>query len=138
MVKFRTMSEDAESAGPRFADRRDDRVTRVGRILRRSRIDELPQCINLLRGDMSIIGPRPERPEFVSVFADSIAFYAKRHLIKPGLTGWAQVHEGYGASVEDTQRKLERDLYYLKHQSLGLDLRIAAATMSSILRFAGR
>jgi exopolysaccharide biosynthesis polyprenyl glycosylphosphotransferase len=138
MVKFRTMRQDAELGGPRFAGRGDERVTRVGRVLRRTRIDEIPQFSNLLRGDMSIIGPRPERPEFVCDFAASIPFYEKRHLIKPGLTGWAQVHEGYGASVEDTQRKLERDLFYLKHQCFGLDLRIAAATMSSVVRFAGR
>ena len=87
---------------------------------------------------MSLIGPRPERPEFVGGFAESLPFYNKRLLMKPGLTGWAQVHEGYSASLEDTRRKLERDLYYLKHQSLGLDIRIMAATVSSIVRLEGR
>jgi lipopolysaccharide/colanic/teichoic acid biosynthesis glycosyltransferase len=138
MTKFRTMRVDAEAAGPRFAHRRDQRVTRVGRILRLSRIDELPQSISLLRGDMSLIGPRPERPEFVEAFSKTIPFYCKRHLIKPGLTGWAQVHEGYSSCAGDTVRKLERDLYYLKHQSIGLDLRILAATVSSIVRLGGR
>jgi exopolysaccharide biosynthesis polyprenyl glycosylphosphotransferase len=138
IVKFRTMRMDAETSGPQFAQRGDDRVTRVGRFLRRTRIDELPQCVNLLRGEMSLIGPRPERPEFVDDFSVALQFYEKRYLIKPGLTGWAQVHEGYGAGLDDTRRKLERDLYYLKHQSPGLDLRIMAATVSSIVRFEGR
>jgi len=138
LVKFRTMQVDAESSGPQFANAGDPRVTRVGRVLRKSRIDELPQSRSLLRGDMSLIGPRPERPEFVGGFAESLPFYNKRLLMKPGLTGWAQVHEGYSASLEDTRRKLERDLYYLKHQSLGLDIRIMAATVSSIVRLEGR
>ncbi len=138
IYKFRTMRVDAERDGPQFACARDHRMTRVGRLLRRSRIDEMPQALNLLRGDMSLIGPRPERPEFVELFRDAIPFYDKRSLIKPGITGWAQVHEGYGSSVEDTIRKLERDLYYLRHQSLGIDLRILMATVASVVGFAGR
>jgi exopolysaccharide biosynthesis polyprenyl glycosylphosphotransferase len=138
IYKFRTMNADAEAGGPCFARADDERMTRVGRMLRRCRIDEMPQALNLLRGDMSLIGPRPERPEFVEGFRDAIPFYEKRTLIKPGITGWAQVHEGYGSSVDDMVRKLERDLYYLRYQSLGVDLRILMATTASILRFAGR
>jgi exopolysaccharide biosynthesis polyprenyl glycosylphosphotransferase len=138
MYKFRTMRCDAEDEGPRFASHRDPRITGPGRLLRRSRLDELPQAINLLRGEMSLIGPRPERPEWVDIFRASIPFYDKRNLIKPGVTGWAQVHEGYGATDEDATRKLERDLYYLRYQSLGLDLRISLATLGSLFRMAGR
>jgi lipopolysaccharide/colanic/teichoic acid biosynthesis glycosyltransferase len=138
MYKFRTMRVNAEEGGPRFATHRDPRITGPGRLLRRSRLDELPQAINLLRGEMSLIGPRPERPEWVDIFRASIPFYDKRNLIKPGVTGWAQVHEGYGATDEDATRKLERDLYYLRYQSLGLDLRIALATLGSLFRMAGR
>ena len=136
--KLRTMRTDAEADGPQFAQHDDARVTRVGSWLRRCRLDELPQAINLLRGEMSLIGPRPERPEFIATFSEAIPFYDKRHLIKPGMTGWAQVHEGYGASQEDTIRKLERDLYYVLHQSLGVDLRIMLATVGSVFSFAGR
>ncbi|HLI01814.1 MAG TPA: exopolysaccharide biosynthesis polyprenyl glycosylphosphotransferase [Acidimicrobiales bacterium] len=138
IIKLRTMPTDAEASGPVFAQRGDPRVNRVGRFLRKTRLDELPQGINLLRGEMSLVGPRPERPEFVEQFERLIPFYGKRHLIRPGLTGWAQVHEGYGSTVNDTARKLERDLYYLKHQCLSLDARIMAATLSSVLRFSGR
>jgi exopolysaccharide biosynthesis polyprenyl glycosylphosphotransferase len=138
IFKIRTMRSSAEPGGPLFAQKRDGRVTRLGRLLRRSRIDELPQAINLLKGDMTLIGPRPERPEWVEEFEVSIPFYDKRHLVKPGLTGWAQVHEGYGSSLEDAIRKLERDLYYVRHRSLGLDLRILMATVARVLRFAGQ
>jgi lipopolysaccharide/colanic/teichoic acid biosynthesis glycosyltransferase len=138
MTKFRTMKVDAEQSGPVFTCKGDGRVTRVGRILRSTRIDELPQSVNLLRGEMSLIGPRPERPEFVGVFSEEIPFYGKRQLIKPGLTGWAQVHEGYTDSLNGTVRKLERDLYYLKHQSVALDLRIVAATVSAVVKLGGR
>jgi exopolysaccharide biosynthesis polyprenyl glycosylphosphotransferase len=136
--KLRTMQPDAETDGPQFAQHGDVRVTRVGAWLRRCRLDELPQAINLLRGEMSLIGPRPERPEFVASFSEAIPFYDKRHLIKPGITGWAQVHEGYSASREDTIRKLERDLYYVLQQSLGVDLRIMLATVGSVFSFTGR
>lgn len=138
IFKFRTMVAGAEAGGPRFARVGDERITRVGRVLRRCRIDETPQALNLLRGDMTLIGPRPERPEFVKAFREIIPFYDARTLVKPGITGWAQVHEGYGSSVEDTVRKLERDLYYLRYQSLAVDLRILMATAAGILRFAGR
>jgi exopolysaccharide biosynthesis polyprenyl glycosylphosphotransferase len=138
LYKIRTMYMEAEDGGPRFTSRRDPRVTAAGAFFRRCRIDELPQAVNLLRGEMSLIGPRPERPEWVDVFRTTVPFYDKRCLIKPGITGWAQVHEGYGDSVEDMTRKLERDLYYLRYQSLGLDLRIALATLGSIVRFSGR
>lgn len=136
--KLRTMRSDAEENGPQFAQDHDPRVTRIGAWLRRCRIDELPQAINLAMGTMSLIGPRPERPDFVARFKTAIPFYEKRHLIKPGITGWAQVHEGYTETTEETVRKLERDLFYLRNQSLGIDLRILIATMFSIVRFAGR
>jgi exopolysaccharide biosynthesis polyprenyl glycosylphosphotransferase len=138
IYKLRTMRTDAEATGPQFTRDGDARVTRVGAILRRCRFDELPQALNLVRGEMSLIGPRPERPEFVATFSDAIPFYDKRHLIKPGITGWAQVHEGYSATVEDTIRKLERDLYYVLNQSLGVDLRIVLATVGSVFSLSGR
>lgn len=139
MLKLRTMREDAEADGtPRFAGTRDHRVTQVGRFLRRARLDELPQCINLFRGEMSLIGPRPERPQFVARYRRDIPFFDKRHMVKPGLTGWAQVQEGYTSSDAETARKLERDLYYIKHQSLGLDLRVLALTALSMIQFKGR
>jgi len=138
LFKIRTMRNGAEEHGARFATSGDPRVTRVGRILRRCRLDELPQAVNLLRGDMSLIGPRPERPEWVVQFREAIPFYDKRHVTKPGLTGWAQVHEGYGATLEDAVRKLERDLYYLRYQSLGIDLRILLATAGEVLRLTGQ
>jgi len=138
IYKLRTMQTDAEADGPQFTQSGDTRLTRVGAWLRRGRIDELPQALNLLRGEMSLIGPRPERPEFVATFSDAIPFYDKRHLIKPGITGWAQVHEGYSATLEDTIRKLERDLYYVHNQSLGVDLRIVLATVGSVFSLSGR
>lgn len=138
MFKIRTMCCSSEPNGPVFAQKNDDRVTRVGRLLRRSRLDELPQAINLLRGDMTLIGPRPERPEWVSLFEAAIPYYEKRHLMKPGLTGWAQVHEGYGNSHSDTTRKLERDLYYLRNRSLGLDIRILMGTVGRVVSLAGQ
>lgn len=136
--KFRTMCEGAERDGPQFASAGDARITRVGELLRRTRFDELPQAVNLIEGTMSLIGPRPERPEFVEEFTKAIPFYDKRHLVQPGLTGWAQVHEGYSTSVEDTIRKLERDLYYVKHQSYSLDLRIMSATVRRMVSCSGR
>jgi len=131
IYKFRTMRADAEQDGARWAQRNDGRVTRIGRLLRKSRFDELPQLWNILRGDMSLVGPRPERPEFVQKLSELIPHYRQRHLIKPGLTGWAQIRYGYGASVEDAHRKLCYDLYYLKHRSIDLDTAI-------IIRTAGR
>lgn len=133
MYKFRTMRVDAEAGGARWAERRDARVTLVGRFLRKSRLDELPQLWNILRGDMALVGPRPERPEFVEMLARRIPHYEQRHLIKPGLTGWAQIHYRYGASVRDAQRKLCYDLYYLKRRSVDLDLAIIVRTIGTFL-----
>lgn len=133
MYKFRTMRTDAERDGARWAAANDERVTRLGRLLRRSRLDELPQLINILRGDMSVVGPRPERPEFVRNLEELLPHYRLRHLIKPGLTGWAQIHYGYGSSVPDAHRKLCYDVYYLKHRSLELDVAILVRTAGTFL-----
>lgn len=137
LVKFRTMSTDAEADGPRWADPNDARVTRVGRWLRRSRLDELPQFLHVLRGEMSLVGPRPERPEFVAMLADRIPFYRTRLIVRPGLTGWAQVNHPYGDSVEDARIKLEYDLYYLKHRSMLFDFVILARTFGTVARLKG-
>jgi exopolysaccharide biosynthesis polyprenyl glycosylphosphotransferase len=137
--KLRTMVADAEAAtGPVFAGQDDPRVTRLGRFLRRSRLDELPQLWNVLIGDMSLVGPRPERPELDHLLAPEIPFYALRHLVRPGLTGWAQVHLGYGASTEDAFRKLEHDVYYLKRASFSFDLAILVRTVPVVLGLRGR
>ena len=133
MVKFRSMRVDADRSGPRFADATDDRITRVGHLIRRTRIDELPQFWNVIKGQMSVIGPRPEQVAFVEAFEDSIPFYAYRHLVKPGVTGWAQVTHGYAASEDDTRDKLEYDLYYAKHCSIWLDLVIIFRTFRTIV-----
>lgn len=130
--KFRTMSESAEAGGHRWASVDDPRVTRVGWYLRRTRLDELPQLWNILTGEMSLIGPRPERPEFVDELSGKIRFYNERHLIKPGLTGWAQINYRYGASVEDARRKLQLDLWYIKHMSLELDFFIFLRTLGTM------
>jgi sugar transferase (PEP-CTERM system associated) len=132
-IKFRTMRQDAEANGAVWASAHDPRVTRVGRLMRKTRLDEIPQLWNVMRGDMELVGPRPERPEFVRWLAEQIPYYQLRHLIRPGLTGWAQVRYRYGASVEDTRRKLEYDLYYLKHHSVGLDLLIMFETIKTII-----
>src|SRR5262249_29655017 len=121
LYKFRTMVEDAEKSGARWAEENDPRVTRVGRFLRATRIDELPQLWNVLLGQMSFIGPRPERPDFNSELEAAIPYYDLRHLVKPGITGWAQVLYPYGASVEDAREKLQYDLYYIKNYSVMLD-----------------
>ncbi len=133
LLKFRSMRANAESGGPAWATQGDPRVTRVGSFMRRTRIDELPQLLNVLRGHMGFIGPRPERPHFVQQLADQIPFYRERARVKPGLTGWAQVNFPYGASVEDARVKLSYDLYYVKHRSLLLDLAILFATVRVIL-----
>ena len=123
IYKFRSMRIDAEADGKaRWARQEDDRITRLGHILRRSRLDELPQLYNVLKGDMSMVGPRPERPEFTTELATHLPHYMKRHSIRPGLTGWAQINYPYGASIEDAKEKLEFDLYYVKNHSLFLDL----------------
>lgn len=133
-VKFRSMRVDAEGDGiARWASANDSRVTRVGRILRKLRIDELPQLFNVLSGEMSLVGPRPERPSFVAELKESIRFYDLRHSIKPGVTGWAQIRYPYGASVEDAERKLQYDLYYIKNHSLALDVLIIMETVRVVL-----
>jgi lipopolysaccharide/colanic/teichoic acid biosynthesis glycosyltransferase len=133
--KFRSMRTDAEAeSGPVWAARDGDtRVTRLGAVLRRSRLDEMPQFWNVLRGDMSFVGPRPERPEFVSGLTQQIPFYGQRHVVRPGLTGWAQVRYTYGATVEDALQKLQYDLYYIKNLSIALDLFIIFSTVKTVL-----
>src|ERR1035441_4123145 len=131
VVKFRTMFTDAESGGAKWATKNDPRVTRVGMFLRKSRIDEIPQLWNVLRGDMGFVGPRPERPEFVAWLTEELPFYYLRTLIRPGLTGWAQVRYGYGATLAETKEKLEYDLYYIKHMYMGLDLLIMFETIKT-------
>jgi sugar transferase (PEP-CTERM system associated) len=134
ILKFRSMRVEAEHDGvPRWAKKDDDRVTRVGRFLRIVRIDELPQLINVLRGNMSFVGPRPERPPFVSELSRKVPFYASRHSVKPGITGWAQIRYPYGASVDDAVNKLQFDLYYVKNHSLFLDLVILLQTAQVVL-----
>jgi len=128
------MRIDAEGDGiARWASANDSRVTRVGRLLRKSRIDELPQLFNVLSGEMSLVGPRPERPSFVAGLKEQIRFYDVRHSIKPGVTGWAQIRYSYGSSVEDSQRKLQYDLYYVKNHSLALDVLILMETVRVVL-----
>jgi sugar transferase (PEP-CTERM system associated) len=122
VVKFRSMRVDAEKHGPRWASKNDNRVTRIGAFIRKVRIDEIPQVFNVLRGDMAFVGPRPERPVFVSVLAEKIPYYDVRHAAKPGITGWAQINYPYGASVEDAKMKLAFDLYYVKNGSIFLDI----------------
>ena len=133
LFKFRSMRTDAESGTPIWARDKDDRVTRVGRFIRLTRLDELPQFWNVLRGDMSFVGPRPERPFFVQQLEQAIPFYMARHAVKPGVTGWAQVKYRYGASVEDAHEKLRYDLYYIKHRSLAFDLTVLLDTVKVIL-----
>jgi sugar transferase (PEP-CTERM system associated) len=133
-VKFRSMRTDAEHDGvARWASANDSRVTRVGRLMRKLRIDELPQLFNVLSGEMSLVGPRPERPSFVAGLKEQIRFYDVRHSIKPGVTGWAQIRYPYGSSVEDSQRKLQYDLYYVKNHSFSLDVLILVETVRVVL-----
>ncbi len=133
IFKFRSMHVDAERNGPVWAAQGDSRTTRVGRIIRRFRIDELPQLLNVLKGDMSFVGPRPERPEFVADLARAIPYYELRHHVKPGITGWAQISYPYGASIKDAREKLQYDLYYLKNYSIFLDINILLQTAQVIL-----
>ena len=137
VYKFRSMFTDAEAAGARWATKNDPRVTKFGMFMRKTRIDEVPQLWNVLRGDMGFVGPRPERPEFIPMLSEALPFYSLRHLIRPGLTGWAQIRYGYGATLEETREKLEYDLYYIKHMSLGLDLLIMFETIKTIIRRRG-
>jgi len=132
------MIVNAEKNGVQWAKERDGRVTFVGNILRKTRTDELPQIWNVLKGDLSFVGPRPERPEFVEELKKQIPHYSMRHLIKPGLSGWAQINFPYAASVEDAMEKLQYDLFYLKNRSLGLDIAILLKTIMIILRKEGR
>jgi lipopolysaccharide/colanic/teichoic acid biosynthesis glycosyltransferase len=137
MWKFRSMRHDAEEEGVRWAVVRDPRITRVGRWLREWRIDELPQLINVVKGEMSLVGPRPERPVFVQELRSSIPYYDLRHTVRPGITGWAQIRFRYAASPEDAHVKLQYDLYYVKNLSLALDLRILLATIPVVLQGRG-
>ncbi len=133
LVKFRTMCNDAEKNGAVWAQKDDPRVTRIGNFLRKSRLDEIPQLFNVLKGDMSFVGPRPERPEFIEKLEEKIPYYSKRHFVKPGVTGWAQVKYPYGASEEDAVEKLRYDLYYIKNLSILFDLLIICETVKVVL-----
>lgn len=137
-MKFRSMVADAEANGPQWSSRNDSRITRSGKFLRATRLDEIPQLVNILRGDMSFVGPRPERPEFIDKLQEEIPFYQERHLVKPGLTGWAQINYPYGDSVEDALEKLRYDLYYIKNRSLMLDVSTVLKTVNTVLRGLGR
>jgi exopolysaccharide biosynthesis polyprenyl glycosylphosphotransferase len=134
LYKFRSMRADAEAGtGAVWAQKDDPRVTKVGRLIRRIRFDELPQLYNVLKGEMSIVGPRPERPEFVKALNEQIPYYRQRHCVRPGITGWAQVNYKYGDTLEDTITKLEYDLYYIKNMSLALDNYIIFHTLKAML-----
>jgi sugar transferase (PEP-CTERM system associated) len=133
IYKFRSMRNDAETGGARWADKNDARVTGIGRLLRLTHVDEIPQIWNIFNGDMSLVGPRPERPEFVEMLEKEIPYYFVRHSVKPGMTGWAQIKYSYGASVEDSKNKLEHDLYYIKNMSLFLDFKILLRTIGVVL-----
>ena len=138
LLKLRTMRIDAESGGARMTEKGDPRITRVGRILRTTRLDEFPQLVNIFMGEMSFIGPRPERPEIIKDLERQIPHFRSRLLVKPGLTGWAQTRSGYASTVDEMERKLEYDLYYIKNRSLRLDLQILAATFITVLGWKGR
>ncbi|TSC84744.1 MAG: Glycosyl transferase [Parcubacteria group bacterium Gr01-1014_13] len=143
VYKYRTMKTlaadgSAETGGPQYAADKDVRITTVGKILRRTRLDEIPQFINILKGQMSVIGPRPERPEFVQQLTEKMPYYSLRHLIKPGLTGWAQINNAYYGTIEENLQKLEYDLYYIKNRNFTLDISIILRTINTILRLAGR
>jgi exopolysaccharide biosynthesis polyprenyl glycosylphosphotransferase len=138
ILKLRTMRVDAENGSPRFAQEGDSRVTRVGRVLRRTHLDELPQLWNVLRGEMSLVGPRPERPEFVELLEETVPFWTRRLLVKPGITGWAQLRCGYAFDTESAAEKLSYDLWYLRNRDLIVDLAICAKTVSTLLGRSGR
>jgi len=133
IMKFRSMRADAEKNGPRWAAVNDPRVTRVGAIIRKIRIDEIPQVLNVLKGDMAFVGPRPERPIFVRALEEKIPYYSERHVAKPGITGWAQINYPYGATEEDAKMKLSYDLYYIKNGGLFLDILIIIQTIKVLL-----
>ncbi|MFA5173423.1 MAG: exopolysaccharide biosynthesis polyprenyl glycosylphosphotransferase [Candidatus Paceibacterota bacterium] len=132
LYKFRSMKKDAEKNGPEWAKQKDSRQTRIGSFLRKTHLDELPQLWNIFLGDISFVGPRPERPEFVKNLKEIIPFYETRHILKPGVTGWAQINYRYGSSIEDAYEKLEYDLFYIKHRSLGKDLSIIIKTIKTL------
>jgi lipopolysaccharide/colanic/teichoic acid biosynthesis glycosyltransferase len=139
IFKFRTMRQDAEADGrPQWAREDDKRATRVGRFLRKTHLDELPQFINVLRGEMSLVGPRAERPELIELFQRHVPFYRARLLVKPGITGWAQINYGYASTIEETVVKLEYDLYYIKHRNLLLDFVILLRTPATMFSFQGQ
>jgi exopolysaccharide biosynthesis polyprenyl glycosylphosphotransferase len=138
IYKYRTMVKNAETNGAVFTTINDSRVTTFGKIMRKTRLDEFPQFLNILKGEMAIIGPRPERPIFVSEIAETMPFYETRHVIKPGLTGWAQVNYSYGDSIKDSLVKLQYDLYYIKHRSIFLDINIIIKTLSTVLFYRGQ
>jgi sugar transferase (PEP-CTERM system associated) len=138
IIKFRSMRVDAEQDGPVWAQSGDERITRVGRIIRKIRVDEIPQFFNILRGDMSFVGPRAERPFFVEQLTREVPFYSQRHLVEPGLTGWAQVNYGYGSTVEDAVQKLQYDLYYIKNETLLLDLWVILKSLKIVFIGRGR
>ena len=138
IVKFRTMIKNAEKSGAVWAKKRDVRITPFGKFLRHTRLDEIPQFINILKGEMSLIGPRPERPFFVKELSRMLPFYETRHIVKPGLTGWAQVKTRYGSSVDDSLLKLQYDLYYIKHRGFFLDMNILIKTLSTVIFFRGQ
>jgi len=132
------MTIDAEINGAQWSQKNDNRVTKIGKILRHTHLDELPQLWNILVGEMSFVGPRPERPEMISLLNTEIPFYSLRHLVKPGVTGWAQINYPYGASVEDAKNKLAYDLYYVKHRAFFWDIRIIVKTLATMVRGEGR
>ena len=138
LLKLRTMRTQQVAGVERWTDKEDERITPVGRVLRKYRFDELPQLVNVIKGEMSLVGPRPEQPDIVRRLEAQISFYDVRHLVKPGISGWAQVNYPYGASVEDAKRKLEFDLYYMKHYSIFLDFYVALRTLRVVLSRRGR
>jgi len=139
IIKYRTMVKDAERDGiPRTTEENDSRLTKIGKILRKTHLDELPQFLNILRGDMSLVGPRSERPELVDMYQHIIPFYRARLFVKPGLTGWAQVNYGYASNIDENAEKLEFDLFYIKRRNLFLDLQIMVRTLGTVIGFKGR
>ncbi|HKK25238.1 MAG TPA: sugar transferase, partial [Gracilimonas sp.] len=139
MYKFRTMLEDAEkNSGPKWASKNDPRVTPIGKWLRKLRIDEIPQLVNVLKGDMSLVGPRPERPHFVEKFSAEVPLYSRRHRVRPGITGWAQVKWKYDASMEDVREKTKYDLFYIENASLNMDAKILINTLMTVIKGRGQ
>jgi len=137
-MKVLSPDGSAEISGPQFAKDKDERITLIGNILRKTRMDEIPQFINILKGEMSLIGPRPERPEIIKELTEDMPFYKLRHLVKPGLSGWAQIQQGYTDNKDENLRKLEYDLYYIKNRGPLLDLSIGLKTLHTIARFGGK